>query len=634
MPLAFTLPLGIIIAAIAAGAAVLYFLNERRHVTRDFIVPYVKFCERMRRPINNPRGLPRWWILFLLQILALIFLVGGISQCHPRSSTLFGREIAVILDCSRSMKAADGQTTRFEKARAKALSLLSNEDTTVIAATGNPMHLPKATARESLQNLMPSDTGADIERALDMAQAALASPAGHIHLLTDRGRAVYERWHRKYGENHPPVTIHTFGEDVDNVAIVRFELYQSLFAGGYDEIEAYLTIQNFGEREISTHYRILQEGAEIAVGRCVLEPMAQETFTTKGFDRPGRVTAELDFNDALLDDNRAYGLIRPIRPLRYLVISESEALQQALNTEFSAIRFDHKFFDEITDTSAVQSYDGVILDVAPAEMEGFEFPAALWNGGYLASFQQEVYYWVADWDETDELMRYLENFNLPKIHVAGQMPKAEWVQPIIEGRVGTAERVVSLELFPVVSAGEKAGRHAIYFGFDLAAYPLGKYQHLKVLLLNGLKWLHPYSRMAASVETGSPYFLTALESPSPLILTKPDGKTTTFPAGNRVIPGTSLSETGYYQLRSRNDEHGFVANLFNAPDEFDLSADSERTWTSKGQFVSVKARQSTMDSSYIHKAWNLVLLLLIVEVILFAFFSYRESRLGLSARRR
>lgn len=510
---------------------------------------------------------------------------------------------------------------------------------TVVVAGVTPQPIEQQLTREkwrqAITQLKAGDLVANIEAALDMGRALLSAHHGQMHLLTDRGRAIYERWREKSGGNHLPLTIHAFGKNEENVSIAAFAIYQSLFSEDYRETQAYLNIRNHTASDKTVNYHVSLEGKRVLQGTREIPADGQATIVIKGFDGPGLVSAKVDFDDALLADNEAFAFITPIRPLRFLVVAKNETLKGQLEKEFSDRGAKIQFFNltptetqQVGQSALEQDYDEVVFDAPSSTGESFKLPAVIRNGGTPSEMNalKESYYKIVDWNTEHELMRYLENFNIPFVKAAARVPQAEWIEPVIEGLLG--DRFVGGgDLLPVVSAGVSEGRRSVYLGFDLKEYNLTKYQHLKILLLNILLWLHPHKRMPANVFTGMPYVLAGVGNNQPMTLMKPSGETVTFPAGTRLIEGSYLDEMGRYRISdSSHFSHQFAAQIVDDRDEFILTVDPEKIWRPPLSASHISwAKEGYANLSY--WAFAFAFLFVLLELILFLLLSHREQGL-------
>jgi hypothetical protein len=350
-----------------------------------------------------------------------------------------------------------------------------------------------------------------------------------------------------------------------------------------------------------------------------------------GFDGPGLVRARLDFDDAQPADNEAFGLVTKIQPLKVLVVGSNTELKQQLEREFSLrpnkvggfeMVFDYQplaVMQEIEKQARLRSYDIVIFD-ALQPGDTFRFPALLWNGGKSGAqvLPSGSSYSIVDWNANHELMSYLENFNLPFLRATASLAARSGLDTIIEGRLVGAT-LGGNDLVPVVSAGSTDAGRAVYFGFDLKDYSLRKYQHLKILVLNALKWLHPNSIMPARVPVGSAYPLHGSARAAAIEVRKPDGTVARFAPGTLAIEGEHISQIGPYRISAGdNYQREFVASVTDRSEAFDLTVDADPIWHAPHQTQGKRPVYGPIDRSPMYASWLLALIILLIEGFLFA----------------
>ena len=183
-------------------------------------------------------------------------------------------------------------------------------------------------------------------------------------------------------------------------------------------------------------------------------------------------------------------------------------------------------------------------------------------------------------------------------------------------------------MVPVVSAGSIDAGRAVYFGFDLKEYSLRKYQHLKILVLNALKWLHPNSIMPAHVPVGSAYPLYGRAREAAIELRKPDGTVARLAPGMLAIEGEHISQIGSYQISvAGSAPREFVASVTDRSETFDLAVDADPIWHSPDQTQRKRPVYGPIDRSPMYASWLLALIILLIEGFLFALLASRTFQI-------
>lgn len=137
---------------------------------------------------------PLWDLLLFLQLLAVA--LGALALARPSLSAAAGRHLAIVLDGSASMQAADVPPSRFEAARQIARELIVKLDQNDMVSLVLAGPRPEVLARErhhgsllaALSEAGPGDAAADMPSALALAASlAAARPGqrGEVVAITD-----------------------------------------------------------------------------------------------------------------------------------------------------------------------------------------------------------------------------------------------------------------------------------------------------------------------------------------------------------------------------------------------------------------------------------------------------------------
>ncbi|MBK9033352.1 MAG: VWA domain-containing protein [Myxococcales bacterium] len=196
------------VALVAAALVVIAYLLKMRR--RRFEVPFSSLWKRVleQRDANSLwRQLRR--LLSLLLLLAIVGLVVVAIQAPTLGVTdRRARNVVILLDTSASMRATDGdparpKLTRFERAQERAAALIDTMgggDQAMIMrvdAQATPLSRfasDKPLLRKVIDEVRPSDTGADLPRALSAAADALRGrPNPMIVIVSDGAYSELER---------------------------------------------------------------------------------------------------------------------------------------------------------------------------------------------------------------------------------------------------------------------------------------------------------------------------------------------------------------------------------------------------------------------------------------------------------
>src|SRR5262249_3892969 len=120
-------------------------------------------------------------------------------------------------------------------------------------------------------------------------------------------------------------TVFQVGESDDNLGIEALQIFQGRFQD-YRRARAYVLVENFAHGERHGFLRVQVEGQTVTRIGFTIPARDSKGFLIHDFPGPGRVVAQLEVADALAADNIAYGWIRPVVPVRALLVSPPSPL--------------------------------------------------------------------------------------------------------------------------------------------------------------------------------------------------------------------------------------------------------------------------------------------------------------------
>jgi hypothetical protein len=327
----FLLPLGLLALLTLPIILLLHLLRERR---RRVAVPSLLLWQNLPRKPEGER-IRRLPLTFLLLLHLLVAALIGLALGWPQLIGALGgaaRQTAIIIDTSTSMAARAGSSTRFalarERARAALNGLESGDRAILIAAGPTARVVASASAADvavlldALEQLRPGGTGADIDGALTLAEAAFDQQHARQVLVISDG-ALPPAPERTLAA---PVDWQQVGDDQPNRAIVAFAARP---AGA--NVQVYARAANFGPTPIRTSIALY--GDEQALGsRNVSIAAGGETELTWTLPaRYSRLRAALDGRDALPQDDDGFLSLAQIRPIKALLVSaQPDTLRRAL----------------------------------------------------------------------------------------------------------------------------------------------------------------------------------------------------------------------------------------------------------------------------------------------------------------
>jgi len=570
--MAFFEPLAFAFAALY-GVLILFYLWERwrRRVT----VPSLLLWEVVREDVLRARRF-RPDLLFILQLLLLTCLIIGLARpyFHDRAAGQATGRHVLVLDTSASMQAREGRSTRFDEARAEALKHLRGLDADAEVMLVSAAHTAEvllnftrdhdAVAR-ALEQLVPTDTGGELALALafvDSVQQRSDVPTD-VDVFTDVPRSQLP----------PPlrdaVTVFQVGETDDNLGIEALQIFQGRFQD-YHGARAHVLVQNFAHRERHGFLTVRLEEQTVTRIGFTIAARDSKGFLIHDFPGPGRVSAQLEVSDALAADNVAYGWIRPVSPVRAVVVSPASPLVDDLRELASAtpgLQLTTVTPEEFR-PEQLQHADLVILhrfvpEPPPLLPALYIYPPSGNRLFPVAGDAENVE--VLDWNARHVVLQSLRPLAALPLQRARIMSAPAWSQVLLWSR--TMERE-----FPLAFAGEADGRRLACITFDLEAERLLGSDNINsfMFFMNLLAWLSPAADDAQVMRTGEVQALGPFPA-TPLRVQDPRGGVATLPAGQVTL---QPSFAGEYRVSAGGRTCTVLANFFD-PQESDIGRASK-----------------------------------------------------------
>lgn len=568
--LRFATPAAWALAGLLAVLVALYLWERSR---RTVTVPSLLLWRTVPRPPTRAtRFRPDW--LFVAQALLLLILVAGLAGpvWLPAAGDRPAERAILVLDCSASMQAREGVESRFETARRALrdrIAGLPADDEVMLIAAGPQPAVPlapttdRAAALRQLDAIEPTDTHANLDAALTVAERAATrgDRTTRIELFTDTPLdRLAPAWRRT-------VSVIPVGETDDNLSIDGVQVFQGRFEDP-TAARAFVTVRNYAARESHGVLTVQLDDRVVDRQGFTLAPRSAGGFPLAPLPGAGVLRASLDVDDALAADNRAHAVVRGLRPLRLLVVSDDAALLDALRRIAAAapglqletlptaayvgrpaadlILF-HRFAPPLPEHAAS-------LYVAPA-------------GGPFASRGRQPAATVGDLATGHPIVRSLPH-DLPYALLGVETLDApQWAETVIAGQSDGGG-------LPLLLAGQANRHRQAVLAFDLADQGLLRADHvdLLLLLLDLIDWLVPVAEPVRVVPTGSVEVIEGLPD-LPRRITDPRGRQATLPADRLPLVDARLA--GEYRIAANGTEVRLLADLADA-DESDIGRPAAR----------------------------------------------------------
>jgi hypothetical protein len=567
-------PLSLVGPALAVGAAALvalYLLKLRR---RRLEVP---FAELWRRVLSETQTTALWKRLrrivsLVVQLVLLALILTALLDPHL-SATQHGRSIAIVVDCSASMQATDGDgrvggRTRLaaakDEARRLVRGLAGDDEAMIVAMDARPAPRGGFTRDDralfaDLDALAATDGTADLLRALGLAGDALRGRQRPTLVLVGDGawrQSDLDDGARALGAvdlRYVPI-----GRSSDNVGITAFAVRR--YQANQTAYEVLVEVQSFRAQASTVTLQLVQDGEVVETQKLPLA--AGERVQRLYPDLAGagaRLEARLvDTHDALARDDVAYAVLPQKRKQKVLLVTGGD-----LFLEGALLLDENLDVDKIApakwDAAASAKYDAVVLDgftpQAPPrthalylDPHGAASPFAL-RGAVDGPF-------VTETAASHPLMRWvaLKDLNIARASTFALAPgdvavASSFKQPIIVARV----------------ARDRDGKKTVALGFELKRSDLPLRVAFPILLINALDWFAGADTgLVASYATGHPWRVPVPAGATELWVRAPDGTRTRAPVHDGRASYVA-AHAGFYGLESAGTPDRTVAvNLASA----------------------------------------------------------------------
>lgn len=571
----FSLPYGLLSLGFLL---VLFWLYLRERRERPLEVPSLLAWRAVREETERIRFRPD--LLFLLRVALLLLLGLAVARPYwssPAAAVAAGRAVFVF-DTSASMQTIEAGERRFDRARRKARDVLAaldpTEEVMLIAVDAHPRIVvaftrDRSSIERAVEELEPGDGPTRLLLGIQLARASRGAGAIEIDVFTDVARTDLGVA-LSAGER---LRTFRFGHTDDNVAIAALRVVQSPFQGP-GEARAYAVVKNYAHAEKDVGLRVTLGAREILRQDFRLPPRESRAIPIRPLAEAGRLEARLEVADALRVDNHALAYVRPVRPIRLLLVTTSAEMGEDLRTLAKAVP---AFALRQRSPSDVQPQDLAAADVAifhgwvpqgpVASNALFVYPPA--QNALFPVRGDVVGAQILDWDESDAILRDVRYVEALPLEHARMIRLPPWAHLLIESRARTEESRASDEEFPLAFAGTLGNRRVVCFAFDLIGRSLVKSENLSllVLALNSLRWLTPLDpALPVQVDVGDTYRET-LARPQRILVSSPDGSTEERPEVAEVV--LDVSRSGETKLSFGGERRTIYGNLFD-PEESDV----------------------------------------------------------------
>jgi hypothetical protein len=546
---------GLAAAGLAVPLILLYLLKMKR---QDRVVPSTVLWAKVIQDLQATHPFQKLQrnLLLILQLIILLALTLALARPAISTARAEGRSLAVIIDCSASMKARDvPEGRRFDAARKLAHqvvdSLGGDGGEIMIIASGHRTAVKvglthdRVALRRGLDLLAPEDARGDLNQAVVLAHAALRGRAKpELYLFTDGAGAPLEGI-----AGLGPVRFVRVGTTGANTAITMLDvrpapprqLAELKRAGKLEDgrfpYQIFVGLRNFGGAP-AKGYLTLHFERDVAGAREVEVPAggdASVVFSERFAPGLARVVYEVE--DPLPEDNTAHFYLRPPREARVALLNVRTPFFERAFRSFPYVEVSRVNLDALK----TQGFDLVVSEgVVPDPLPDCPFvvfgpdkpvPDVEFKG--LQKFPD-----ITDWARDHPLLRAVDFVD---VHVADSMdvPQAPSGRVLVKGSGG----------LPLAVLSQRPGRpFRLSFGFALADSDWALRPSFPIFA-----WNLAQNAVEATTVVGASHFRTGAIVTLPAVgaaadVTTPSGAThkVDSPAADDPPPFTATTEAGVY----------------------------------------------------------------------------------------
>ncbi len=558
----------------------LYLLKLRRtHVIISSTMLWTKSLYDLRA--NAPFQRLRKNLLLLLQILILLILVTALARPFVRAAGISGSHVCVLIDRSASMQTREGDTTRLELAKQRALEMVDDMrggDKMMVVTFGARADVlceltdDRLRLRSSIRSITAADTSTKIRDAVLVAHSLkLSVPDLRLVIITDgnivdldeiRTRA-FELTVAQTGEESGEEEIDTrafelnvvsVGETSDNAGIAAFSVREPL--EGQADRQCFVLVHNEHTEPLETTMTLYFDDTMLTVEELRVPPRDdQEVLFALPDLGSGVLRAELDHEDALDVDNVAWLVLRPTPAVNVLVVAEPDStgaffLKRVLSldprVDLSAISPENY---TVTDEYDLTIFDNFAPERLPTgtllffnsipQLDGLKATGTIDNPPVLAK------------DSAHPMMRFLspENVGIRKA-VKLELPRG-------------SRTLLSTAGGPLIADVSRGGQQILVVAFDIADSNWPLRLSFPLFMQNLLAWV-PRSAMAreTSVAAGQPLTIMPVPDIDTASVTGPDGAAHSVQLDPlRPTFFGDTEQTGEYVVNKGETTDRFAVNL-------------------------------------------------------------------------
>lgn len=501
---------------------------------------------------------------FYLQALSIVLLVCALL--NPVINLYANSEDThvLIMDTSLSMKSSEGDMTRMDLAKARALEKLAEwkNGKVVIIKTDAGKAIPSPNFQEPgeglgggglwrfsseikdkekiisvIRSIDAGDSSSQLIKAVQEGYAQIKGK-GDITLFTDGASSEAIVISKRY----PEVKIETAGKSNRNVSIT------SLIKTEYDN-GVIAQVKNHGDGLEDIDVDVLVDGKSIGNQKVMLGS-GEETplyfSLPSDLFKESVVEARISTTDALPADNMAWYIWSAAEKASILLVTDGnkkmeEALKANKNWDINITKPEE--FEKFS--AKVIGFDLIIFDHYRPHKETYHYPAGRYGAIYIAPplvpgekvFSQENIS-IKDWDANHPVMRFIHPEEI-RIQRASVNAPPLWAEVLLKGEI------------PLIYAMSESTGRSIVLGFDPSDSDFIRTPYFPLFMMNAVRWIKTGAE-GEGIIAGNELKMKIPPSPplsEELWITTPDGRKERVPVKDGFIRYPDTYKAGVYTIQ-------------------------------------------------------------------------------------
>lgn len=513
--------------------------------------------------------------LFYVHFGILTFLLLALMHLSlGRSMTgIPGQRVIFIMDTSASMKTLEGETSRFDVARDKALSLLTGykEPEAMIITAGTPARtvLPLSTDRgeiiRALENLKADDTGTSVHEAV-LKTKSYVRKGDSVFLISD---GAFEDLSVIVNEE-PDLMYIPVGRTGDNAGILDLKIYRNDDHSG----TAAAILKNYSAHPVQTTVDLMMSGTIVDAVHAEIPPESKkDIYFTNLPIKSGTIKALLNHSDSFQPDN-----------YRYAVSSAPVFSSILLVTEDNV--YIRRFLEQLENVNVTvmspRSYEDHLK-----EMNGKNYDVGIFDGYTPGSETCRASIYINPDSDIKGVVRgkgRMTPVDLSAFREHPVMLHTDFSDVIIQKaqRIKSFEGIVLLASAqnPLIIVSDRPDRKQGFLGFDIkdSNFPLSV--NFPVFFSNLLSWIQ--SDMSAmttdTIISGELYeriLPVKFRDETEAVIRSPDGNEQKIEITDGILTFPHTYQAGIYTVMFKNGTMEFAANI--GPSETAIAQDAYDT---------------------------------------------------------